>query len=64
MLMIYVTTGHVPVYWRPPFGDTDTRVSAIAKQVRIISFKHHAYMNYFFFYGQVFFLTTVVWNNE
>ena len=49
MLMIYVTTGHVPVYWRPPFGDTDTRVSAIAKQVRIISFKHHAYMNYLFF---------------
>jgi peptidoglycan/xylan/chitin deacetylase (PgdA/CDA1 family) len=27
------TGGRVPKYWRPPFGDSDTRVRAIAKQV-------------------------------
>ncbi|KAF8992511.1 hypothetical protein BDQ17DRAFT_1392835 [Cyathus striatus] len=27
------TGGRVPKYWRPPYGDSDIRVSAIAKQV-------------------------------
>ncbi|KAF9006673.1 hypothetical protein BDQ17DRAFT_1389452 [Cyathus striatus] len=27
------TGGRVPKYWRPPYGDTDIRVSAIAKEV-------------------------------
>ena len=27
------TGGRVPRYWRPPYGDTDLRVSAIAKEV-------------------------------
>jgi chitin deacetylase len=27
------TGGHVPRFWRPPYGDTDARVSAIAKEV-------------------------------
>ncbi|KAF7295929.1 Carbohydrate esterase family 4 protein [Mycena chlorophos] len=27
------TGGRVPRFWRPPYGDTDTRVSAIAKEV-------------------------------
>lgn len=27
------TGGRVPRYWRPPFGDTDNRVRAIAKEV-------------------------------
>ena len=35
------TGGRIPKYWRPPYGDTDLRVSAIAREVRIISFKHH-----------------------
>lgn len=27
------TGGRLPRYWRPPYGDTDTRVDAIAKEV-------------------------------
>ena len=27
------TGGRVPRFWRPPFGDTDVRVSAIAAEV-------------------------------
>ncbi|KAJ7255842.1 hypothetical protein B0H12DRAFT_1287345 [Mycena haematopus] len=27
------TGGRIPKYWRPPYGDTDKRVSAIAKEV-------------------------------
>lgn len=27
------TGGRVPKYWRPPYGDTDQRTSAIAKYV-------------------------------
>jgi len=27
------TGGRVPRFWRPPFGDTDVRVSTIAKEV-------------------------------
>ena len=27
------TGGRVPRFWRPPFGDTDVRVSAIANEV-------------------------------
>ena len=27
------TGGRVPRFWRPPYGDSDTRVSAIAKEV-------------------------------
>jgi len=27
------TGGRVPKYWRPPYGDSDTRVRAIAKEV-------------------------------
>lgn len=27
------TGGRLPRYWRPPYGDTDTRVYAIAKEV-------------------------------
>jgi peptidoglycan/xylan/chitin deacetylase (PgdA/CDA1 family) len=27
------TGGRVPRFWRPPYGDTDARVSAIAKEV-------------------------------
>ena len=49
MKIIYISTGgRVPKFMRPPFGDTDQRVSAIAKVVRIILFKHHAYMKYFY----------------
>jgi chitin deacetylase len=34
MLLIYNSTnGRLPRYWRPPYGDTDTRVTAIAKEV-------------------------------
>ncbi|PPQ91816.1 hypothetical protein CVT25_000265 [Psilocybe cyanescens] len=34
MQMIHNSTGgRVPKYWRPPYGDSDTRVSAIAKEV-------------------------------
>ena len=29
------TGGRVPRYWRPPYGDSDNRVRAIAKQVCI-----------------------------
>ena len=28
-----LTGGRIPVYWRPPFGDADNRVIAIAKEV-------------------------------
>ena len=28
-----LTGGRVPAYWRPPFGDADNRVIAIAKEV-------------------------------
>jgi chitin deacetylase len=28
-----LTGGRLPAYWRPPFGDSDARVSAIAKEV-------------------------------
>lgn len=27
------TGGRVPKYWRPPYGDSDARVRAIAKEV-------------------------------
>lgn len=27
------TGGRVPKYWRPPYGDSDRRVHAIAKEV-------------------------------
>jgi chitin deacetylase len=27
------TGGRVPRFWRPPYGDTDVRVSAIAREV-------------------------------
>lgn len=27
------TGGRLPKYWRPPYGDSDNRVSAIAKEV-------------------------------
>ena len=27
------TGGRIPAYWRPPFGDSDNRVNAIAKEV-------------------------------
>ena len=27
------TGGRIPRYWRPPYGDTDNRVRAIAKEV-------------------------------
>lgn len=27
--------GRIPKYWRPPYGDSDNRVNAIAKEVRI-----------------------------
>jgi len=34
MQLIYNSTGgRVPRYWRPPYGDTDKRVSAIASEV-------------------------------
>jgi hypothetical protein len=47
-LIFNSTGGRVPKFWRPPFGDTDVRVSAIAKEVCIvISFKHHAHINFF-----------------
>lgn len=28
-----VTGGHIPAFWRPPYGDVDNRVRAIAKEV-------------------------------
>ena len=31
------TGGRLPKFWRPPYGDSDVRVSAIAKEVRVIS---------------------------
>jgi chitin deacetylase len=34
MLLIYNSTGGLlPRYWRPPYGDSDARVSAIAQEV-------------------------------
>ena len=36
LLIANSTGGRLPKYWRPPYGDTDVRVSAIAKEVRII----------------------------
>lgn len=33
MQIIYDLTGAVPMYWRPPEGDVDARVRAIAKEV-------------------------------
>lgn len=27
------TGGRLPKYWRPPFGDSDNRVNAIAKEI-------------------------------
>lgn len=30
------TGGRIPRYWRPPYGDSDNRVRAIAKEVRIV----------------------------
>jgi len=32
------TGGRVPRYWRPPYGDSDNRVRAIAKEVRSLSY--------------------------
>jgi chitin deacetylase len=32
------TGGRLPKYWRPPYGDSDTRVTAIAREVRIVLF--------------------------
>ena len=29
------TGGRLPKFWRPPYGDTDVRVSAIAREVCI-----------------------------
>ncbi len=31
--IIYDLTGRVPKFWRPPYGDVDNRVRAIASQV-------------------------------
>jgi chitin deacetylase len=28
-----LTGGRLPAYWRPPFGDSDARVAAIAREV-------------------------------
>ena len=34
MYLIHNSTGgRIPKYWRPPYGDSDNRVSAIAKEV-------------------------------
>lgn len=34
MLLIHNSTGgRLPRFWRPPYGDSDTRVHAIAKEV-------------------------------
>jgi len=30
------TGGRLPKFWRPPYGDSDARVSAIAREVRVI----------------------------
>ena len=32
-IMADLNDGRIPMYWRPPFGDVDNRVRAIAKQV-------------------------------
>ena len=37
LLIANSTEGRLPKFWRPPYGDTDARVSAIAKEVRIHS---------------------------
>ena len=42
LLIANSTGGRLPKFWRPPYGDTDLRVSAIAKEVRVISIQHHA----------------------
>ena len=47
-LIVNSTGGRVPKYWRPPYGDTDVRVSAIAKEVRIVFIQHHAYIQLFY----------------
>lgn len=31
--IIFDNTGRLPAFWRPPYGDVDNRVRAIAKQV-------------------------------
>lgn len=33
MRAIYDVTGRLPLFWRPPYGDTDNRVRVIAKEV-------------------------------
>lgn len=44
LLIANSTGGRLPKFWRPPYGDTDLRVSAIAKEVRIISIQHLGYI--------------------
>ena len=46
-IIIDSTKGLVPQIWRPPYGDTDCRVSAIAREVRIISFNMMHILNHF-----------------
>ena len=48
LLIANSTGGRLPKFWRPPYGDTDVRVSAIARQVRIISFNVIHILNYFY----------------
>jgi hypothetical protein len=45
------TGGRLPKFWRPPYGDTDVRVSAIANEVCIISFQALIHILNYFFYG-------------
>ena len=33
MQIIYDSSGKLPRFWRPPYGETDARVSGIAREV-------------------------------
>lgn len=37
--IIYDLTGLVPLYYRPPYGDVDNRVRALAKVRKVLSFR-------------------------
>jgi chitin deacetylase len=59
------TGGRVPRYWRPPYGDSDNRVNAIANEVCFLTlWDRGCELALIIFRAQVFHLTTIWWNNE
>lgn len=43
LLIANSTGGRLPKFWRPPYGDTDVRVSAIAREVSLLLFSFNIY---------------------